>query len=201
MSGPTARVYLLTHEISHEPIEAWTQLKPPRVDDFIVVLSPNGEELQKVDVTKSLVDSTYGRMLTRIPWYSEQSGDYLHTNSIDVIEEADAKVFPFGKPGDVLISMRELTTGAIAVVDMENEVFSWATQGSWAGQHDPDITDNGNILLFDNRGEFGEHGTARVIEFESEDRRHRLEIFGHGRTPLRECAAHRCRRACPTAIR
>ncbi len=164
--GADGKVYLLTHEISHDVIEAWTQLKPPRVDDFIVVLSPEGEELQKVDVTKALVSSTYGRMLTRIPWYSEQSGDYLHTNSIDVIEAADTEVFPFGKEGDVLISMRELTTGAIAVVDMENEVFSWATQGSWAGQHDPDITEDGNILLFDNRGEFGEHGTARVIEFD-----------------------------------
>jgi outer membrane protein assembly factor BamB len=164
--GSDGKVYLLTHEVRHDVIEAWTQLKPPRVDDFIVVLSPEGEELKKVDVTKALIDSTYGRMLTRIPWYSEQSGDYLHTNAIDVIEAADAKVFPFGKEGDVLISMRELTTGAIAVVDMEEEVFSWATQGSWAGQHDPDITKDGNILLFDNRGEFGKHGTARVIEFD-----------------------------------
>ena len=164
--GSDGRIYLLTHEIRHDVIEAWTQLKPPRVDDFIVVLSPEGEELRKVDVTKALIDSTYGRMLTRIPWYAEQSGDYLHTNNIDVIEAADAEVFPFGKEGDVLISMRELTTGAIAVVDMETEKFSWATQGSWAGQHDPDIMENGNILLFDNRGEFGEHGTARVIEFD-----------------------------------
>lgn len=164
--GADGKVYLLTHEISTEVIEAWTQLKPPRIDDFIVVLSPDGEELKKVSVVDALVNSTYGRMLTRIPWYSEQSGDYLHTNAIDVIEEADAEVFPFGKAGDVLISMRELTTGAIAVVDMETEAFNWATQGSWAGQHDPDITESGNILLFDNRGEFGDHGTARVIEFD-----------------------------------
>ncbi len=164
--GADGRIYLLTHEIRHDVIEEWTQLKPPRVDDFIVVLSPDGEELQKVDVTRALIDSTYGRMLTRIPWYAEQSGDYLHTNAIDVIEEADAEVFPFGKQGDVLISMRELATGAIAVVDMETEKFRWATMGSWAGQHDPDITEDGNILLFDNRGEFGEHGTARVIEFD-----------------------------------
>jgi hypothetical protein len=164
--GADGKVYLLTHEIGLEPIEAWTQLKPPRIDDFIVVLSPDGKELKKVDVTKALVGSTYGRMLTRIPWYAEASGDYLHTNSIDVIETADVENFPFGEEGDVLISMRELATGAIAVVDMEDEIIRWATQGSFAGQHDPDILANGNILLFDNRGEFGEHGTARVIEFD-----------------------------------
>jgi hypothetical protein len=164
--GADGKVYLLTHEIGLEPIEAWTQLKPPRIDDFIVVLSPDGKELKKVDVTKALVGSTYGRMLTRIPWYAEASGDYLHTNSIDVIETADVENFPFGEEGDVLISMRELATGAIAVVDMENEIIRWASQGSFAGQHDPDILPNGNILLFDNRGEFGEHGTARVIEFD-----------------------------------
>ncbi len=65
----------------------------------------------------------------------------------------------------MLISMRELGNGALAVVDMDTEKFVWATQGYWAGQHDPDIMANGDILLFDNRGEFGPHGTARVIEF------------------------------------
>jgi hypothetical protein len=156
----------LTHEISQEPIKAWTQLAPPRIDDYIVVLSPEGEELKKISVTDALVDSRYARMLTRLPFYAKDSGDYLHTNAIDVIEAADAEVFPFGKEGDVLISMRELATGAIAVVDMETEVMSWATQGSFSGQHDPDITEDGNILLFDNRGQFGDHGTARVIEFD-----------------------------------
>ena len=51
--GSDGKIYLLTHEISHEPIEAWTQLKPPRVDDFIVVLSPDGKELQKVGCHQS----------------------------------------------------------------------------------------------------------------------------------------------------
>ncbi len=97
--GEDGRIYTLTHEIKNDVIEAWTQLAPPRIDDFIVVLSPDGEELKKVDVTQALINSTYGRMLTRLPFYSKDSGDYLHTNAIDVITAANAKVFPYRQGG------------------------------------------------------------------------------------------------------
>ncbi|NJO37772.1 MAG: hypothetical protein HC871_09320, partial [Rhizobiales bacterium] len=97
--GPDGRIYTLTHEIRNDVIEAWTQLVPPRIDDYVVVLSPDGEELEKVDVTRALIDSPYGRMLTRIPWYAESSGDYLHTNAIDVITRENAAVFPVRQGG------------------------------------------------------------------------------------------------------
>ena len=44
-------------------------------------------------------------------------------------------------------------------------MFTWAARGPWLGQHDPDLLPNGNILLFDNVGHFGEGGHSRVIEF------------------------------------
>lgn len=164
--GADGNVYLLTHEIGHDVIEEWTDLKPPRIDDYIEVLSPEGELLTKVSVTEALVKSRYKRLLTRLPGYVRDSGDYLHTNNIDIVEEADAAVFPYAEAGDVLISMRELGTGAIAVVDMDDEVVTWAQQGVFSGQHDPDIMPNGNILIFDNRGHFGDHGESRVMEYD-----------------------------------
>jgi hypothetical protein len=67
-----------------------------------------------------------------------------------------------GKPGQVLISLRELDI--IALLDLEREKIVWALRGSWLAQHDPDLLPNGDILLFDNRGHFGEGGQSRIIE-------------------------------------
>ena len=64
----------------------------------------------------------------------------------------------------VLLSMREL--GAIGLLDLDRQVFTWALRGPWVGQHDPDLLPNGNMLLFDNYGHYGAGGTSRVIEFD-----------------------------------
>jgi hypothetical protein len=70
-----------------------------------------------------------------------------------------------GQPGrQVLVSMREL--GTIGLLDLDKEVFTWAARGPWIGQHDPDLLPNGNMLLFDNVGDFGDRGDSRVIEFD-----------------------------------
>ena len=109
----------------------------------------------------ALVASPYARMLNTVAWYSKD--DYVHTNAVDVVDEQAAMRLS-GMPGhQVLVSMREL--GAIGLLDLDREVFTWALRGSWVGQHDPDLLPNGNMLLFDNYGNYGPGGISRVIEF------------------------------------
>ena len=38
--------------------------------------------------------------------------------------------------------------------------------GPWRAQHDPRFLENGNMLLFDNRGNLGEGGRSRILEFD-----------------------------------
>jgi outer membrane protein assembly factor BamB len=159
--APDGKIYVLTHEIGNTIIDRWRHLKPPRVDDFVVVLSPDGEVLKKVSVLDALIASPYARMLNTVAWYSKD--DYLHTNAIDLVDDAAARRVS-GMPGhQVLLSMREL--GAIGLLDLDREVFTWALRGPWLGQHDPDLLPNGNMLLFDNYGHYGAGGISRVIEF------------------------------------
>jgi hypothetical protein len=159
--APDGNIYVLTHEIRTTIIDRWRHLKPPRVDDFVVVLSPDGEVLDKVSVLDALVASPYARMLNTVAWYSKD--DYVHANAIDVVDES-AAMRVSGTPGhQVLLSMRELS--AIGLLDLDREVFSWALRGPWLGQHDPDLLPNGNMLLFDNYGHYGAGGISRVIEF------------------------------------
>jgi hypothetical protein len=169
--GDDGRIYALTHEIRTNEYRDFPQLAVPRIDDFAVVLSPDGEELQKVSIADALIDSPYARLLTRVVWYTK--GDYLHTNGIDVLEPGDTAKLPHAKPGQVLLSLREIDT--IALLDLDEERIVWAMRGPWLAQHDPDILPDGNILLFDNLGNFtdaegrdaeGGGGRSRILEFD-----------------------------------
>src|SRR5439155_12536962 len=88
-------------------------------------------------------------------------GDILHTNSVQVLDSRLADKFPQFKPGQVLISLRNLN--AIAVLDLDEEKVVWAARGIWRGQHDAQFLDNGRILIFDNNGS---EKTSRVLEYD-----------------------------------
>ena len=47
--------------------------------------------------------------------------------------------------------------------DLEQEKVVWVHEGSFRSQHDPKILENGNMLLFDNKGHYGH---SSVIEFD-----------------------------------
>lgn len=157
-------VWGLTHEITNRVVEGYEYLKPPRIDDFIVHLSPEGEEVSKIWLLGAMAASPFGRWLNIVPWYvGLGKGDYLHTNNIDLLA-GNLEKLPGVEEGDLLLSFREIST--IAVLDPESERVVWAMPGPWLRQHDPDLLPNGNILLFDNEGVYGDDGTSRVIEID-----------------------------------
>jgi hypothetical protein len=160
--GADGRIYALTHEIRFNTYPLFSQLQAPRIDDFVVVLSPEGKPEKKVSVIDALIRSPYSRLLSRLAWYVK--GDYIHTNAVEVIEGEVGRHFRFGAEGQVLLSFRELDT--IAVLDLEREEIVWALRGSWLAQHDPDLLPNGDILLFDNQGHYGPGGQSRIIEID-----------------------------------
>jgi hypothetical protein len=156
------RIYTLTHEIRDTVIENWAHLKAPRIDDFVVVLSPDGQEIEKVSVVDAFIASPYALLVNTVAWYS--AGDFFHTNAIDLLDPRAAEDLS-GVSGDqILLSMREL--GTLGLLDLDRKVFTWALRGPWIGQHDPDLLADGNMLLFDNFGHFGPGGISRVIEFD-----------------------------------
>jgi arylsulfotransferase ASST len=161
--GPDGRIYVLTQEITSEPMPEFGNLSNPRIDDFLVVLSPDGKEEAKIRLILSVAGSPYKHLLHTVSSYSV--GDPLHTNDVDYIAAEAARNFPMGKPGQLLLSFRELN--AIGVLDLQRRKMVWMTRGPWIGQHDPDILPNGDIILFDNYGNYeGPAGISRVMEFD-----------------------------------
>jgi hypothetical protein len=61
-----------------------------------------------------------------------------------------AAKFPLFKPGQVLISLRNLD--AVAVLDIKTRRVVWAACGIWKIQHDAEFLDDGRLLLYDNGG-------------------------------------------------
>jgi hypothetical protein len=155
------KIYVLTNDIRTHKIPNYPNLTPPRIDDYVTVLSPDGKLLKKVSILDAMLRSPYGRMLHTTAWDIKQ--DFLHTNSVEVIDRKAASRLPFAEEGQVLLSLRDIDT--VALLDLDKEQIVWALRGPWHRQHDADMLPNGNILLFDNWGHYGPGGPTRVIEF------------------------------------
>lgn len=147
------RIYVLTRRARMIPEVSTTQ---PVLEDFVTVLSPRGEPLERVSVLLSLLRSPFAPELEGV---GVTGGDVLHTNTLEVLDgslEADSKVF---SRGHVLVSMRNVNL--LAILDLTRETAVWVRRGTWRGQHQPVLLPTGTLLLFDNGLGRGE---SRVLE-------------------------------------
>jgi hypothetical protein len=152
---PDGKIYVLTREANIIPQYNQTELI---VEDFISILSPNGEEIRRISLLKCMENSKFASLLDM----TAKKGDIFHTNTLEVLDGRLANRSPAFKRGNVLISI--LALDFIAVVDIEKESMVWGMSGPWKRQHQPTVLDNGNILIFDNNT--GEDRQSRVLEFD-----------------------------------
>lgn len=179
--GADGRIAALTHEYRSEPVEGLEFLEPPYIEDYAVILSPDGEELKKIPLLPVVASSKYDDLLVRGTAY-HATRDALHTNGIEFITAETAQNFPYGEPGDLLISFRNISS--IAVLNPDTEEVVWATRGPWIEQHDPDLLPNGDIMLFDNYGNFEEENLSRVLQFDPETMEITWSYHGSEEHPL-----------------
>lgn len=179
--GPDGRIYALGQEIVDAPLDGYQNVGHPRLDDFLVILSADGDELSRISLIDSIERSPFRFLLQNVTWHG--FNDPTHANSVEVIRPQDAEHFPFGEPGQILVSIRELAT--ILVVDVPSEEVVWATRGSWIAQHDAQVLPDGNILMFDNRGHFERsEGISRIIEIDPRTTGVVWEYTGTAERPL-----------------
>jgi hypothetical protein len=159
--GQDGRIYTLIHRINRDGLPGLPGIAPPFIEDFVVVLSPDGEELKRVSVLGALRDSDYRSALNLSHM---GGGDLLHTNTVELVDRTIARPGLTFAKGQVIVSMRTLTV--IAAIDLDSGAVVWAMRGPWRWQHDPDLLADGNILIFDNLGHIGTGGSSRLIEFD-----------------------------------
>ena len=154
------KIYALTGEMkapSSTPVIP-NLLGMPYIDESVSILDSDGKKLSTHSILQAMANSDRLRVADVVP----PSGriDPLHSNAIDVLTEQTAGFIPGAKPGDVLLSLRNLDM--LVVMDLVSDKIIWARRGTWRAQHDAKMLPNGHILLFDNEG--GTTGRSRVLE-------------------------------------
>ncbi|MEQ8327117.1 MAG: arylsulfotransferase family protein [Parvibaculum sp.] len=161
--GADGTIYALTHEMRHEPVEG-QGLETPLIEDFLVILSPDGKVEKRLSLLDVFAESRFKWLLSGL---SRRTGqDPLHTNSVKEVGAEAGAAMNVAREGDLMISFRNVKL--VAVLDPKTEELVWGTLGPWVGQHDAEPLANGNVLLFDNNGNYNGPGGSRVMEFAPE---------------------------------
>lgn len=121
-------------------------------EDSMVLVSPEGETLMEISVTRLLIDN--GMLGALFPISHEfWAKDPTHLNDIQPVLEDG----PFWKAGDVFVSLRSLAMVAL-VRPSTRELLWYRMGGPWASQHDVDIIDDHTISVFSNNSYDMGHG-------------------------------------------
>jgi len=161
----SGEIYTLIQKTIVDSIPGFEQLPYPFTADDIVKISSGGKEEMRISIIDALIGTPYELiMLHKGDGDGDDKFDLFHTNSIDVLSAEDAAKFPMFKTGQILVSMRALST--LAVIDPVSKKVIWAYHGFWRYQHAASFLPNGHILLLDNQGHTEEGGKhSRVLEF------------------------------------
>ncbi len=140
-----------------EPRAATSGEEPFLMEPILSVLSADGDELRRIPLLPCFENSSYAPMLNRLPG----SGDLFHENTIQVFDGSLAERSPLFAAGNVLISI--WTLDVIAIINPDEQRVLWALTGLWRRQHESTLLPDGNLIVFDNRGN---RGGSRILEFD-----------------------------------
>ena len=174
--GPEGRVCLLEREAFVVP---WISEDRPILDDYVVVLDPRGNELDRLSLLSCMKRSPLAQDFEELirTYYAERratearlreendgylaerpelaaridlAGDIFHTNSLRYLDGSQAHLSPHFEEGNLLLSLRSLDL--LVILDPRERSMVWMLSGRWHLQHEPVLLANGRILLFDNQG-------------------------------------------------
>jgi hypothetical protein len=150
------RVVTLTRELRDVPRLGGDQ---PILEDFVVYLGADGQVERSFSVLEAF--ERYAGWSDVWEARPRPDRDVFHTNTMFVIEQDHTAIHPAFRKGNLLTSMRHLEV--VAVIDPEAQAVVWHFDDTFAGQHDPQLLDDGRLLVFDNLG--GRDRTSRVLEY------------------------------------
>jgi hypothetical protein len=115
-------------------------------EDRLLLVGADGRIAREISVLQALFDGGIERELLDVSLFS--SLDPTHVNDIEVVTPTLARRIDGIEAGDLLISIRQMHM--LAILDEKTGRLKWRHIGPWVRQHDPDITDQGTIEVFDN---------------------------------------------------
>jgi hypothetical protein len=140
-------------------------------------LSAEGEILLEHSLNEILDENGRDGLLHMIR-ATPAEGDVLHLNDVEVFPST---LTPgFFRPGDILVSLRNINT--LVVLDPTGQEIKFDYTGEMLRQHDPDFTSGNSISVFDNHNKGGgrpdgEPRRSRVLDIQAPSGATR-EVFG-----------------------
>jgi len=165
------RILLMQEDESVKKQTKWPLVNRPVWEELVVQVSPDGEILREISILDALYNSNLealilGHHQITNKWpVGTKDDDVTHLNDAEVLTEEKAALFPMFNAGDILISLRNINM--VAVIDGKTELIKWYTVAPQIAQHDPDFSDDGHILLLDNR-RWGV-GSSRILKINPAD--------------------------------
>ena len=130
--------------------------------EYIFKVSPDGQLLEEYNIIDILINSDMkGLMVDLFNRFDEEKTDgslvgniigekLTHLNDVDIVEDPEVYALAGYEKGDILFSLN--TLNAIVLLDPKTKKVKWLSVTPFLRQHDPDITKDGNIMVFDNKG-------------------------------------------------
>jgi hypothetical protein len=165
-------IFALTQSVIRSALPGLDTLQYPLLNDYVVELSPEGKELQKISVAEAFTDTPYQYLLFTNDKKGKKGWDLLHTNSVMALDESIADNFPMFGEGDILLSIRN--KNLLVIIDAKSHKVSHVYEGKWQNQHSASFLENGHLMVLDNKGMASAHrrgpksNQSRVIEISPE---------------------------------
>ena len=102
--------------------------------------------------------------------------DLLHLNDIKILEQHQLKFFKNAKVGDYLLSLH--TIDSIVLVDHETLKVKWYLRDKMKRQHSPNITKDGYLVIFDNKGSDKKYGRSRISKYDLKEKKYQSFFDG-----------------------
>ena len=132
-------------------------------EETLLHVSADGQVLEEINVIDAIMKGGYQAILLQgHPSMPENPHlDALHLNDVEVVTDALAARLPQASAGDFLVSLRG--SNALAIIDRDSKAVVWSMVGPFLRQHDPDVLDDGTLLVFDNRTEIKQRTPVRWL--------------------------------------
>lgn len=165
-------IYVLTQKASVIPRIHETK---PVLENFVTVMGPDGRTKKSASLLEAFEGTAF-----EDAWKSElEYGDLFHTNTLVLLDGRGSGRVPAFEQGNLLLCMAQ--PSLLAVLDLGRGKVVWAHKGQFQTPHDPQLLDDGNLLLFDNQGLPGE---SRALELDPVTGETRWEYRGSAQHPL-----------------
>lgn len=123
-------------------------MKTANYTDSALLVGPDGAVRRELPVLERIIDWIAEiQKIQEFSRFQQVQSDFLHLNDIEVVTPELADRIDGVAAGDLLLSLCNLN--ALTIVDATTGQAKWMTSGPWIRQHDPDITPEGLITVFD----------------------------------------------------